>query len=401
MVLSRDTVSEAPPKDTVTNAKATSAKRGTQTVPDAQRGGVQQDDDRAKALLLYGTDSIYQLSPRKSGMKYYELGSDPAQDIVISSPYVSARQCRLYPTRSGLKVVDSKSKNGTYFEGKRRTSFEVEPGRTFFVGARLHQLVVLNEPMRASYPALAAILGYEDEHVIHSETPSPSELIVAAVDGPHMLITSESNCEQGRLAQIIHEISLLRDRTLIPFDHASGRQELESDLLQHCAATVLLDLSDNRERISPTLTARLFSLRYQTRLIALASAVDIANAALGERYVRKMKHIWLEPLSGRAKAIQRLLDMEFRALGADLRFNAMSAHNQAALRNYRWPDNFGSLRVAARRLLAIAQAGTLRGAARALQMDHGTLTNWYREQVRLELRLLESWPDKRHASTLG
>ena len=372
----------------MTAKTATGRKGGTQTVPDVQRGGVHEGPDRVKALLLYGTDTIYPLLGRALGVEHYTLGSDPMQDIAIASPFVSARHCRLYPTHSGLKVVDQKSKNGVYFEGRRKQSFEIAPGQTFFVGARSHQLLALSERMQAHYPALAAILGYEDEHVIQSETPSPSELIVAAVDGPHMLITSEPRCEQEQLARIIHEISLLCERPLVAIDHAPGRQDLEHDLIQHRAATVLLNLHDNAARLPATFTARLFSWRYQTRVIALASTVEVASAALGERHVKKMKHIWLEPLSGRAKAIHRLLDLAFRERGSTLRVAAMTAHNQAALRGHPWAGNFASLHQAADRLMVIAQHDSLRGAARILEMKHNTLTNWYKEIMQLKQPLL-------------
>ena len=80
-----------------------------------QQSGIEEEDDRGKALLLYGTDTLYTLSPRKSGPKYCDLGASPDQDIVISSPYVSARHCRIYPTRLGVKVVDQKSKTSLEF----------------------------------------------------------------------------------------------------------------------------------------------------------------------------------------------------------------------------------------------------------------------------------------------
>jgi hypothetical protein len=381
-------VSEAPPKDAVTNPSIGPAKPATQTVPDVQQSGIDEEEDRGKALLLYGTDTVYPLVRRKSGIKYSDLGADPTQDIVISSPYVSARHCRIYPIRLGVKVVDQKSKNGTSFEGRRRKSFEAEAGKSFFVGARSHQLVVLNERMRVHYPALASILGYEDEHLIPSETPSPSELIVATVDGPHVLITSEPHCEQEQLARILHDISLLRDRPLVPFEHAPGEHDAQFDSVQHRAATVLLKLGDHEARLPPTFASRLFSWRYRTRVIALAASVEVANAALGARYVKRMKHIWLEPLSGRGKAIQRLLDITLRSLGAELRVAAMTSHNQAALRSHRWADNFESLREAARRLAQLAQHGTIRSAARALDMNHGTLGYWYSDTMRMKLPLL-------------
>jgi hypothetical protein len=285
-----------------------------------------------------------------------------------------------------LKVADQKSKNGTYFEGKRqRKPFEVSPGKTFFVGARSHQLVALNAQMWTHYDELAAILGYEDEHVIRSETPSPSDLIVAAVNGPHILITSEPNCEQARLAHIVHEISQLHERPLVAVDHPEEGLQAQIDLIEHRAATVLLDLGDNDIRLDPTFVSRLFSTRYQTRVIALARTVDVASRALGERHVKRMKHVWLEPLSGRKIAILRLMDRMFRKHGSSLRVQALPTHNQAALRNHQWEKNFASLEDVAERLIVILREPSLRKAAAVLGLHHNTLQNWHTNIMGMEL----------------
>ncbi|HEX7837048.1 MAG TPA: FHA domain-containing protein, partial [Kofleriaceae bacterium] len=155
-------------------------------VPDAERGGVREVRD-AVTWLLCGTDTLHALPPLRRGIRHCTLGSAPGQDIVIPSPYVSAQHCRLVRTRLGLRVVDRGSENGTYFEGRRKRSFYLEPGKVFTVGARVHRVLALDDEMYAHYPALAAILGYEDERAIPSETPSPSDLIAAAVAGSHML----------------------------------------------------------------------------------------------------------------------------------------------------------------------------------------------------------------------
>ena len=75
-----------------------------------------------------------------------------------------------------MRVVDLQSRNGTYFEGRRKRSFYLEPGQAFTVGARSHRVLALDDEMYAHYPALTAILGYEDEHAASSEAPSPSDL---------------------------------------------------------------------------------------------------------------------------------------------------------------------------------------------------------------------------------
>lgn len=369
-------------------------RQGTQTVPEVERGGVYEGPDVVTWLQMFGTDTMYELPRRRRGVRYYTLGAVPDQDIAIPSPFVSARHCRLVRTPLGLRVVDEWSKNGIYFEGKRRRSFYLEPGETFFVGARAHRVLALNDQMHAHHPALAAILGYEDERTVPSATPSPSELIVAAVAGSHMLITSEPHCDQDRLAHIVHAISLFRDCPLVPIGHPPGAPEppdpavAQRDLAQHQAATVLLDLENPDTRLEPALASRLFSPRYQTRVIALARTIKLASAAIGERYVQQMKHVRLEPLSRRPRAIHRLLDQLFAERGSSLRVRAMAPHNQAALARHRWAQNFASLREAADRLVAIARETSLRRAAHALGVPPATFHNWYSYILRLSQPLL-------------
>ena len=367
----------------------------TQEVPDVERGGVHEGPDRVTWLQLYGTDTLHALPPLRREIKHYTLGSASDQNIVIPSPYVSAHHCRLVRTPLGLRVVDRWSRNGIYFEGRRKTSFYLEPGKVFTVGARAHRVLALNDLIHAHYPALTAILGYKDEHAGQSETPSPSDLIVAAMAGTHVLITSEPHCDQDRLARIVHAISLLRERPLVAFDHVPGEQAMQSDPALHQAATVLLNLDDNRARLDPAFTSRLFSPRYQTRVIALARSVAVANAALGERYVKQMTHVRLAPLSSRSAAIHRLLDQLFEERGSSLRVVAIIPQNQAALACHCWAQNFASLREAADRLAAVAREPSLRRAGLALGIPPATFHNWYANIVSLELPLLAG------ARTLG
>jgi hypothetical protein len=256
----------------------------------------------------------------------------------------------------------------------------------FTIGAHAHRVLALDDEMRSHYPALTAILGYEDERAVPSETPSPSDLIVAAVAGSHMLITGEPHCDQDRLAQVVHTISLFRDRPLVEL----GSPDVDAayrDLALHRAATVLLGLEDRHDPLDPALAARLFSPWYQTWVIALAPTLRVATAVVSKRYVKQMTHVPLAPLSSRSGAIHRLLDGMFQERGSSLRVSAMSPQNQNALVRYRWPQSFASLREAADRLVAIAREPSLRRAALALGVPPTTFHHWYRNLVGLELPL--------------
>jgi hypothetical protein len=216
-----------------------------------------------------------------------------------------------------------------------------------------------------------------------------------------MLITGEPHCDQDRLAFIVHAVSLLRERPLVAISrvpHAPGSPDVDTrqrHLALDRAATVLLDLEDRRDRLDPALAARLFSPRYQTRVIALARSVRVATAALGERCVEQMAHVRLVPLSRRHVAIHRLLDGMFQERGSSLRVSAMAQHNQDALARHSWARNFASLGAAADRLVAIAREHSLRRAARALGIPPSSFHHWYANIVGLELPLVAG------AGTLG
>jgi DNA-binding NtrC family response regulator len=86
-------------------------------------------------------------------------------------------------------------------------------------------------------------------------------------------------------------------------------------------------------------------------VIALARSLAVADQALGERHARQLQHIWLPPIASRPEAVDRLLDRRFVERSSPLRMSRMTPDNQRALRAYRWPGNFASLREAADRLV--------------------------------------------------
>ena len=55
----------------------------------------------------------------------------------------------------------------------------------------------------------------------------------------------------------------------------------------------------------------------------------------------------------------------------------LTAANQAALSAHGWPGNFDDLQLAARRLVAVVRASSLRKAADALDVGYSTLQHWF------------------------
>jgi hypothetical protein len=137
---------------------------------------------------------------------------------------------------------------------------------------------------------------------------SPSDLILAADSGGHMLITGEPDCGQASLARIIHKLSKRRhNRLVVPSCMPPDWQARRARLKEAAKATVVLTLDDDAAPADPTFVSCLFSAGYQIRVIALAPTVDVACKALGYAYARPMMHVGLRPLRRRRAAIPRLI----------------------------------------------------------------------------------------------
>lgn len=352
------------------------------------QGGTFEGPNVVTALLVYGTDTEYDLSPTK---RRFTLGATPGRDISIHSPFVSALHCRLDRKLMGLRVTDAGSKNGTYFEGEREKSFYLRPGKLFVVGAWTHRLLALNDEMRACYPMLTDILGNTDPHATRGETLTSADLIIAAVHGTHLLIASEPECEQVRLAHIVHMISQPRSRPIVEIDQVPDDPAKQHDLLCRAArSTLVVDLGNGDVRLPASFVTMMFSSEYRVRVIALVRSIGVANEVLRDWYLRRMQPVLLRPIARRPEAVHRLLDRMFVERNSPLRILDMTAENQCALQTYNWPDNFASLRQAAERLTAITARGSIRKAAHELAIPPATLYHWYSKVMGLSRPLVRS-----------
>jgi hypothetical protein len=226
---------------------------------------------------------------------------------------------------------------------------------------------------------------------VRAETPSPSDLIVAAVHGAHILITGDPGSDQLELARIIHAMSRNRSRQPVEIDSIPEERAKQSDLIKHEAArsTLVLTLTSGRP-IDPMFVSMLFSPSFQVRVIVLARLFDVARKALGIQQLQAMQHVALRPLALRSEAIPRLLDRMFEERESPLRFSALTQDNQRALRVHDWPENFISLRHAADCLAAIEHYDSIPKAAAVLGIKRNTFYNWYTEIVGLSYPLLAS-----------
>ena len=359
----------------------------TSTLSDEERGGVDNGPDVVTTLLRYGTDTRHTLRRRTT------IGSAADRDIVIRDPGVSSHHCRLEQENGRLLVTDERSKNGTFFEGERANSFILKPGKMFSAGSNGCQFLALDDEMCTHYPELAEILGLQQAHSLRSETPSPADMILVACSGAPLLIESEPHCEQHRLADIVHKLSLFRAR---PFVELASEPNAVADLptlvrKRARKATLVIDLESVTYPLDPTAVSMMFSSRYQVRVIALARSVDIADKAFGKNHARELHRIWLPPIANRPQEVGRLLDRMFLDEASPLRMSLLTPENESALLSYSWPENFLALRQAATWLTAVARAGSVNKAAvdlGDLGPKRSTLQNWYTGRVGLSHPLL-------------
>lgn len=373
----------------------------TPIVPGERRAGTYERDDEVTALLWYGTHSILDV-PRDR--ERITAGTARDRDLPLHGEGISAHHFVMERRARGLVVTDDVSTNGLAHEVKRnlglalkpsfedkrdeREGFVLAPGTTFVVGGEPYRFIALDDEMRRLHPKLVEIIGREDEvrtATEDGETPSPSDLILAA-DGPgHMVITGKPGCEQDELARIIHRISKRRRQPLIEIDRVPEDRREQSALLKRQAikGTLVLDLGKNRNRLDPTFVSSMFSPGYQIRVIVLARTTSQARRALGHQHWRPLMHVALCPMSRRQAAIPRLLDEWLAARGSVLRVADLSPHNRRALLHNPWRENLQALRQTAVRLDAIVQAGFSRKkAAAALGIPRQTFYCWFSETMR-------------------
>lgn len=383
----------------------------TPFAPAELRAGTYERDDDVVALLQYGTPNVLDLPRDRERLT---MGKAADRDLVLTGEHVSAHHAILARRSRGLVVTDDASRNGLAFEVKRnlglglRPTFEdqrapdkgfvLTPGMTFVVGAEPDRFIALDDAMRAAYPTLTEILGRDDE--IQSaagggETPSPSDLILAA-DGPgHLLITGKQGCGHEELARIVHRISKRRSHPLVERDRVPEDRAAQSALLAREAskATLVLHLGTNRKRLDPAFVSSMFMPSYQIRVIVTAQTTNQARRALGHQHWRPLLHVALCPMAQRRIAIHRLLDQWLAAQDSPLRVADLTPANRRALLICSWRENLHALREAAVRLDAIARAGFSRKkAAASLGVARQTFYHWFGGTVRLTKPLV---PDDR------
>ncbi len=333
------------------------------------------EPDAVTRLKIEGSALTFDL---RRDQRRFTLGSAPDCDVSIPGEYLSRVHDVLERRGTKFRVLDQDSKNGTYFNGLREAVFDVHPGDTFT--AAPIRFLVMSDAMWNAYPTLVEIVGAEEENALHvTETKwtSASAVLVYAMRTSNVLITGEPGCDQERLAQTIHETSLLRIRPLVHVDRIPDSRADQRKILDGAArSTLVLTIEKSTPVMDAAFASMVFSPEFNVRVIVIAPSPEKARSVCGEHAVSQMHRIALRALVDRRDMIPRLLDRMLEASGSKLRFGDLTTRNQDALHRHSWPKNLDDLRFAAPRLDEIARSGSFRKAAEALGRHHKSLQEW-------------------------
>jgi len=356
----------------------------TKTLPDSRRGAYLEAPDIVTGLHIFATGGATDIELPANVMRF-TLGSRNC-DVTINDrdSSISETHCLLERRGGAIRVTDQASYNGTYFGGRRLTTFDVRPGNTFTVSGT--RILALNDEMRSAYASLAEVLGAEDEQ---PGDATPSQFVQIATDGGHVLIVGEKGCDQERLARTLHAISLRRKETLVELMDVPSERALQQDILRRATrSTLLLTIHEETPVMDDAFASSLFSTTFQIRVVAVAPTRAKAAAVLGEANLLSMTMIRLRPVAMRASVIPRLLDQMLVHRGAVIRVSDLTRFNQQALQVYAWPENLDSLRETADYLQTVALMPSLRSAAEQLNVPRSTLTYWHNNKLKFEAPLV-------------
>lgn len=327
------------------------------------RAGYFEGPDRITALRIRGAEAEYSML---AGQARFALGTQPSCEIAVDRKYVSSLHAVLERRENRIRISDV-SKNGIFYRGRAEKQFDIGPGDSFTIADLT--FYALNDEMRLARPVIAEILGAHRIERI-------DDLLLAAVQGGHILVISEPGNDQERLARAIHHASLRRRHHFVKA-RPTESGHVDHQLLEYAeGGTLWLDLEAARVSVDAAFVERLVAPDANVRVVVCARSLELAQKSVGLELITRAHHVAVAPLRERAGEIASLVERRFIEQGASMRFSDFTEANQAALVGYRWPGNLEQLRDAADRLLVMAPCTTERAAAAALKTPRTTLQRW-------------------------
>lgn len=350
----------------------------TVTAPDGVGPPTLQDPDLITAIREYGRDVEYPLLPRQMA---FTMGSSRGCDISVDSEYASSLHCVLGRRGQRVRVNDQASRNGTFFRGRRETTFDIGPGDTFMLASRT--FLAVSERMQLARPLLAEVLGY-GRHAVVDDL-----LVAAAHDGP-LLIVGQKGSGQARLVRAVHDMSVRRRQALVEIlgqPRARGEQE---EIVRNARRGTLV-VAVTGAPLDEGFLEMIGSAEAHIRLVALAPSMESAVESLVPHALTRMSNVELRPLRDRQGELETLIDRFFLENRASLCLSDLTPENREALLAYPWPENLDELRDSIAWIAGIVREGSIRKAAPVLNVARSSLQYW-RDRLKLSLPLTRGEP---------
>jgi hypothetical protein len=327
--------------------------------------------DLVTAIREYGRPREHALP---CGRATFSIGSSSGCDVDVRDEYVSGIHCTLTRRGTRMWVQDQSSRNGTYVRGHQETTFLIVPGDTFSVATT--RLLVVNENMRIARSSMAEVLGYNFDSAI-------DDLLTYSVQDRPMLIMGPTGAGQLDLVRAVHETSVRRDRELVLAHRVPAAREKQMQLVVHAQrGTLALQLTGRP--VDKMFLDMVLSSDLHVRVVVLARSLQAASRSVDLDALTRMDILEIRPLQERQGDIRKLMDEQFQKSEMALTMKDLTIENQRALQAHRWPHNLDEIRRAAKNVLALVRAGSIRQAARSLHLPRSSLQYWL---DRMDLRL--------------
>lgn len=315
------------------------------------------------------------------------IGSSPDCDFPLSDGAASRQHLRIVGERSGYRLSDLASKNGTWFAGSRAVELVLGAQATLRIGQTelvFQQLPELHQVSLSREPSFGALRGRSDDM-----REVFARLAALADSDVPVAIEGEPGTGKQRAAEALHQHSGRADRPLWRFDCSlTHREESAGQLLggedklgawwdeTRGGTAILLDLDELDAEVQGRLAAALASALKEPggpRLVATFSC-PIAQANREGRLHRGLpklfsrERVTLPPLRHRVSDIAELVEEIIEQLqrsDPELPPLVLGWRTMQALQAYPWPGNISELRRHVERAaqLATARPTELRPAA--------------------------------------
>lgn len=306
------------------------------------------------------------------------VGSSPDCDFALRDGAASRQHLRIVGERSGYRLTDLASKNGTWFAGSRVVELLLGAQATLRIGQNeliFQQLPELHEVSLSREPSFGALRGRSDDmREVFARLAA-----LADSDAP-VAIEGEPGTGKQRAAEALHLTSSRADRPLWRFDcNLTPRDVAAEQLLDdhdqlgawwsegRGGTAILLDLDELDAELQGRLAAALAAGLKEPggpRLVATFSC-PIAQAQREGRLHRGLPKLFqrarvtLPPLRHRVSDIPDLVDEiidQLQRSDPSLPPLVLSWQTLQALQAYPWPGNISELRRHVERAAQLATA---------------------------------------------